>query len=107
MIKLPTTEETTRSYQYKDTSVSFELIELDELHKTALTVSSKNKEDFYDVFNRLLNQAKNITLPKAAIYMILLRKNTDFEALKKTSLNSVSSLENTECPPVLPSEISN
>lgn len=107
MIKLPTTEETTRSYQFKETQISFELIELDELHKAASEIARNNKEDFYDVFNKLLNVAKQITLPKAAIYLIILRKNADFEVLKKTSSNLDYSSNTLDCPPSLQLETSN
>jgi hypothetical protein len=107
MIKLPTTEETTRTYTLNDTQVSFELIELDELHKSSAEIARNNKEDFYDVFNRLLKNAKGLTLSKAAIYLILIKKNSDFETLKKTSSSSEPSLKPLDSLVVSPSEISN
>jgi prolyl-tRNA editing enzyme YbaK/EbsC (Cys-tRNA(Pro) deacylase) len=83
MINLPTIEETTRSYKVNNQIVEFELIELDELHKTSAQIASKNKTDFYNVFNTLLNDKKKVTLSKAAIFLILSKKASDFEELKK------------------------
>lgn len=107
MIKLPTTEESTRTYSFNNSQISFELVELDELHKSASEIARNNKEDFYDVFNRLLNSTKNITLSKAAIYAIILKKNSDFDELKKTLSKSESLLKPLDCPPTLQPEISN
>lgn len=83
MIKLPTVEETTKTYEVGGTTISFELIELDDLHKVSSQIANKNKTDFYNVFNSLLADRKQITLSKAAIYLILLDKANAFEELKK------------------------
>jgi len=104
MINLPTIEDTTRTYNVNGQTVSFELIELDELHKISSQIASKNKTDFYDVFNTLLEDKKKVRLSKAAIYLILLKKSEDFEELKKRLSPLESSLSHLESQTTLTPE---
>jgi hypothetical protein len=104
MINLPTIEETTRTYNINGQTVSFELIELDELHKVSSQIANKNKTDFYDVFNALLSDKKKVTLSKAAIYLILLKKSEDFEELKKRLSPSEHLLNPLDSPTMLTAE---
>lgn len=96
--KLPSIEDTQIKIVTTDPSKSFtvDILELDDVHGDAVTLSKKTNQPFYEMFASIFQERFGHSISKTAAFLLLQFKGQKLDELKKNCFQLQSSVDSTD-----------